>query len=98
MDLQELRSQIDEIDDQLIPLFIQRMNVAAAIGAYKEEQGLPVLVPAREAEKLADVTAKAGPEMAEYTRELYETLFKLSRNYQEKLSEINNQPKGQDSV
>lgn len=94
MDLQELRNQIDEIDDQLIPLFIRRMNVAASIGAYKKEHGLPVLVPAREAEKLADVATKAGPEMAQYTRELYETLFALSRNYQERLSETNSQPKG----
>lgn len=98
MDLQELRKQIDEIDDQLISLFVQRMNVAAAIGAYKKEHKLPVLVPAREAEKLTDVAEKAGPEMADYTRELYRTLFELSRSYQEKLSEIGSQPKGQDEV
>ena len=98
MDLQELRKQIDEIDDQMISLFVQRMNVAAAIGAYKKEHGLPVLVPAREAEKLANVATKAGPEMAQYTRELYKTLFELSRSYQEKLFQNSSQPKGQEKV
>ena len=95
MELQNLREQIDKIDDQLIPLFVERMRIAAAIGAYKREKGLPVLVPAREAEKLADVAQKAGPEMAEYTRQLYTTLFALSRNYQECLS---NNPEGQDNI
>lgn len=98
MDLQELRKQIDEIDDQLIPLFIRRMHVAAAIGAYKKEHGLPVLVPTREAEKLADVATKAGPEMSRYARELYETLFSLSRNYQAQLNDDESQPKGQDEL
>ena len=95
MDLQELRKQIDKIDDQLISLFVERMRIAAAIGAYKKEHGLPVLVPAREAEKLADVAKKSGPEMAEYTRELYSTLFTLSRSYQQTLSE---ETKGQENL
>lgn len=86
MDLLELRKEIDKIDDQLVSLFVQRMQVAAAIGNYKKERGLPVFVPGREAEKLADVAQKAGPGMEEYTRELYAKLFELSRSYQEALS------------
>ena len=87
MDLQELRKQIDKIDDQLVSLFVERMRIAAAIGYYKKEHGLPVSVPGREAEKLADVAEKSGLDMAPYTRELYSTLFALSRSYQESLSE-----------
>ena len=86
MDLHDLRQEIDKIDDQLVSLFVQRMQVAAAIGTYKKERGLPVLVPGREAEKLADVAQKAGPGMEQYTRKLYEKLFELSRGYQEALS------------
>ena len=82
MDLNELRLEIDKIDDQLIQLFIQRMNVAAEIAAYKKKHGLPIFVPSREAEKLQDVARKAGPELEEYCRKLYSTLFELSRDYQ----------------
>lgn len=82
MDLTQLRGQIDAIDDELIRLFCRRMDVAAQIADYKKEHGLPILVPAREAEKLLDVAEKAGPEMADYTKELYTTLFRLSREYQ----------------
>jgi len=84
MDLQDLRKEIDSIDDELVRLFGQRMEVAAKIADYKKENGLPILVPAREREKLADVAKKAGPEMANYTRVLYSMLFELSRSYQGK--------------
>ena len=84
MDIQELRGQIDKIDDELVRLFGQRMDVAAQIADYKKENDLPIFVPAREREKLSDVAKKAGPEMANYTRVLYSMLFELSRSYQGK--------------
>ncbi len=87
MDLNELRGKIDEIDDQMVSLFGQRMDLAAKIGAYKKEHGLPILMPAREREKLQDVAQKAGPDMENYTRVLYSMLFELSRSYQSKRSD-----------
>ena len=84
MDLTQLRNEIDKIDDELVKLFGQRMDVAAQIADYKKENKLPILVPAREREKLADVADKAGTEMANYTRVLYSMLFELSRSYQSK--------------
>lgn len=84
MDLKELRAQIDEIDDELVRLFCKRMDIAAQVADYKKENGLPIFVPAREREKLQDVSQKAGPEMAAYTRTLYSMLFELSRSYQKK--------------
>lgn len=82
MDLQDLRLEIDKIDDALVQLFCQRMEVAAQIADYKKENGLPILIPEREREKLLDVSRKAGPEMENYTRVLYSMLFALSRSYQ----------------
>ena len=88
MDMNTLRGQIDAIDDQLVKLFCQRMDVAAQIADYKKENNLPIMVPARERDKLADVSEKAGPEMANYTRVLYSMLFELSRSYQSKRNDI----------
>jgi chorismate mutase/prephenate dehydratase len=87
MDIQELRGQIDQIDDELVRLFIRRMDVASQIADYKKEHDLPIFVPARERETLAEVAKKAGPEMANYTRVLYSMLFELSRSYQGKRNE-----------
>ena len=86
MELNDLRKEIDTIDDELVKLFTQRMEVSAKIAGYKKEKSLPIFVPAREREKLADVAQKAGPEMANYTRVLYSMLFELSRGYQNKLN------------
>ena len=88
MDLKDYRKEIDAIDDQLVQLFGQRMDIAAKIADYKKENNLPILVPAREREKLADVAQKAGPEMANYTRVLYSMLFELSRSYQSKRNSV----------
>ena len=86
MELKELRQEIDKIDDSLVELFRARMEVAAKIADCKKGEGIPILVPAREREKLQDVAQKAGPEMANYTRVLYSMLFELSRSYQSKRS------------
>ena len=84
MDLQQLRKEIDGIDEKLVRLFVQRMEVSARIADYKKENDLPVFVPAREAEKLQAVSKLAGADMEVYTRVLYSMLFELSRGYQSK--------------
>lgn len=86
MELDQLREQIDEIDDSLVSLFCQRMKVAEQIAGYKQSHHMPVYVPGREREKLMDMAQKAGPEMANYTRVLYSMLFELSRSHQSKIS------------
>ena len=84
MELKDLRTQIDAIDDELVRLFGARMEIAAQIADYKKANNMPILMPTREREKLQDVAKKAGPEMANYTRVLYSMLFELSRSYQAK--------------
>ena len=86
MDLNQLRLEIDKIDDELVRLFVQRMEVSARIGDYKKAHNLPILVPERELQKLQDVAQKAGVDMEVYTRVLYSMLFELSRGYQAQLS------------
>lgn len=105
MEISELRKEIDQIDDQLVKLFCQRMEISAKVAEYKRQNNMPILVPARERQILADVAEKAGPEMGNYTRVLYSMLFELSRGYQSKcniryndlhhqiLSSIQNTPK-----
>ena len=84
MDIKDLRGQIDSIDDELVALFRRRMEVSQKIAEYTRENHLPILVPAREREKLQDVSTKAGADMANYTRVLYSMIFELSRSYQSK--------------
>ncbi len=84
MELEQLRQEIDQIDQELVKLFGQRMDVSARIADYKRENAMPIFVPARERSKLQEVAKLAGPDMANYTRVLYSMLFELSRSYQSK--------------
>lgn len=47
-DLKDFRQEIDQIDDQLIPLLERRMRVVSQVAAYKQAHGLPVLQQGRE--------------------------------------------------
>ena len=88
MQIDALREKIDQIDDELVRLFVERIDVAKQIAEYKKENNLPIYVPAREREKLRDVASKAGNEMDDYIRSLYSMIFEISRSYQ---SKCNNQ-------
>jgi len=85
MDLAECRKKIDEIDDKLLPLFIERMNIASEVARYKEAHNIATLNNSREQEILNRVAAGAGEEFAGYTKLLFTTLFELSRSYQKSL-------------
>jgi chorismate mutase len=41
--LDELRKQIDKLDDQLLDLLKDRMNISEAIGKYKHENNITIL-------------------------------------------------------
>lgn len=81
MKLDELRKEIDEINEKLIELLGKRMSVAKQIAAYKKENNLPLYDGNREEkerlqiETLAkkhrlnpDFTAKLFSLYIEYTR------------------------------
>lgn len=84
-DLERYRTEIDEIDSELISLFVRRMNVSAEIAAYKKANGIPVTDASREEKKLEAAAAQAG-EFGEYAKDLYKTLFALSKEYQRRLN------------
>ena len=84
MEISDIRAQIDQVDNELVQLFVKRMGLSAQVAEYKKAHNLPIYAPAREREILQDIAEKAGPDMANYTRVLYSMLFELSRSYQSK--------------
>ena len=57
--LNELRRQIDELDNQLLDLLAKRMRVSREIGQYKKEHDMPVLQTARYDEILSKRVGQA---------------------------------------
>ncbi len=85
MDLNELRNKIDGIDKELVKLFKERMETAAEVGRYKQENGVPVFNRQREREIINNVTDSVPEDLQSYTKTLYQTLFELSRSYQKRI-------------
>lgn len=83
MELKDYRKQLDDIDRKLLSLFAERMNIAAEIARWKQENRVPVLDSGREEEKLRQVEAESPPDLAEYSRKLFSVLMELSRSRQE---------------
>ena len=82
MDLNELRNEINTIDDEILKLFLRRMDVAEQVADYKREHNLPIYQPQREREILKTVAEKAGDEMGGYARVLFSMLMELSKSNQ----------------
>ncbi len=81
--LEELRSRLDEVDDQIVDLFEKRMDLCEQVGAYKVENGMKVFDRTREQEKLQDVKSKASTEFNKKgIEELYQQLMSMSRKLQ----------------
>ena len=59
MELSEIREKIDAVDDQLLDLFLQRMDLSEEVAAYKNEHHLPILNKERERAILAKVTERS---------------------------------------
>ncbi|MBO5556842.1 MAG: chorismate mutase [Oscillospiraceae bacterium] len=85
MEISDYRQQIDQVDQELLQLFYRRMEIAAQIGAYKREKGLPVLDATREREKLNRILAESPEGLGEYAVSLYSLIFELSRSCQNQI-------------
>lgn len=83
MELEAYRNKIDKIDEEILRLFEKRMELAGEIGQWKRENHMPVFQPEREAQKLDCLKKQADSRLSPYAMKLFETLFALSRAYQE---------------
>ena len=96
MELSEIRTRIDAVDEQLLRLFLERMKLADEVAAYKSEHHLPILNERREREILDKVTAKARG-MERYVYRFYSTLFALARLRQAELMDLSDTSDGSDT-
>lgn len=84
-DLSALRLEINDINDQMLSLFLRRMEVAGDIALYKKGQGLPIMQKDREREILAKVEEQSG-DMELYAHRFFSNMMELSRAYQNSLT------------
>jgi chorismate mutase len=78
--MDDLRKQIDAIDEQLVQLLSARASCALQVGREKKRAGLELYQPVRETEVLAHVQrVNAGPLDNEAIRRLFERIIDEAR-------------------
>ena len=81
--LQELRQQLDIVDDNIVKLFEERMAICEKVGEYKVGAGRKVFDRVREEAKLSDVASKVSSDFNKKgVQELYQQLMSMSRKLQ----------------
>ncbi len=82
MSLEELRSEINDINEEMLQLFKRRMAISKQVAEEKAKIGKAVYDAKREREILDAMTAEAGEDMDIYMRRFFQQIFSLSRSYQ----------------
>ena len=77
--LEEIRSEINAIDDELLRLFVRRMEASSEVAEAKRESGVPIFDPKRERDILSKVAQTVGPELENEARLVFTNLFSISR-------------------
>ena len=80
MELSEVRSQLDQIDAELLSLFVKRMELIDIVADIKQKDtSRPVYDPVRERAILMRVRENAGTEYGGAAHQLFRTILELSR-------------------
>lgn len=79
-DLTRYRSEIDEIDAQMILLFERRMDIVRQVALYKKTRGMPVFQAGREQEVLDKAAARlANKDYADEAKRFMNVVMAISR-------------------
>ena len=90
MGLDESREAIRAIDEQIAGLFVERMEAARDIAAYKQERGLPVEDAQQEARVLADRGGLVeDEELRPFYLEFLQHTMDVSKSWQRHLMQAN---------
>ncbi len=82
LDLNEIRGEINKIDDEISALFQKRMILANDVAEYKRQNDMAVYDRRRERDIINRISSQVNDDLSSYAKVLYATLFQLSRSYQ----------------
>lgn len=79
-DLQQLRGRIDETDEKILSLFMQRMELCKGVAEYKKIHDMPVFQSGREQQVVDRIKALTGDKSLEAgTAALFTTIMDISK-------------------
>lgn len=85
MDLQALRSQINQLDETILQAFAERMAICRQVGVYKKENHMPVFQKDREDQVIRRIRDLAPPDMSQSAAALFAAIMDISKCYQQQV-------------
>lgn len=84
MKLEDIRKRIDEIDDKIFSLIVERVELVESVKKIKERENLPVYQPKREKEILNRIEEKSKNHYLDEKKikEIYEKIIIMCREVQ----------------
>lgn len=82
MDLTDLRAEIDNIDSEILDLFIKRMDVCRQVGEYKKVNKLPVMQGNREQEIIDRIKNSSPNGLEDGAALLFRNIMDISKSLQ----------------
>lgn len=83
--IEELRKEIDVLDDEIVQLFCRRLSLCKQIGEIKAKNGITVADFDRENAVLCRLTASLDDENAAAVKKLYAEIFNVTKSLQQKI-------------
>lgn len=84
--LEELRAEIDAIDDKITALYLERLKVVARVAEEKKKSGGMIFDPERERKILARLTSGVSDELKPFIKEVYSSVFATAKAYERTLT------------
>ena len=85
LNLDEIRKEISAINDEMLALFVKRMELSAQVARYKKANGLPTLDRKREEAILQKVADSTEEEFRSYAIKFFKYIMDLGKEYQDTL-------------
>lgn len=84
--MEELRNQIDIIDQSMQNLFLERMQVVKQVAQFKKDNNLPVFDELRELEIIKKNCDRVDDlDLVGYYEAFFKKILEVSKQYQEKV-------------
>ena len=85
MDLKEIRKEIDATDDEILRLFLKRMDLCVGVAKYKKENNMQVFQGKREQEILERIKSESPDDLAEGAGQLFTCIMDISKCLQQRI-------------
>lgn len=83
--MKPFRDRINELDDKLVDLLVERYKIIREVGAFKEQNNIPTVVEERVKEVINRVGDRAGEDYEDIVCEIYALMIAIAHDLEDEV-------------